>query len=136
MGPTLEAAGAGMIVPLITYTNDKNNPIKTSLTNIYYLERNLPNVSRELILQLKKTFIEHVADNPLPIIESNEEDFSTIFANLSLAITFILILCWVLSMYLSVKLPNSLLLSFPYSFYPGFIAYIIGLILTEVKESI
>jgi len=106
IGPTLSATGVGMIMSLTTHKSTK-------------LPANIPQDVTNFIKDHNLT-IEPVAVK--------------VFKSVCWALILVLTLLWLGSIILSTRYPNEVWIYFPAHYYPGFLSFIIGFILSEVKE--
>ena len=109
IGPTLAATGVGMVISLTSYQSDKSIPE-----------------------QIPKDIKKYIRENDLRV----ETKRSILYKNLSWIFTFILVLLWIWSLILSTKFSNSTIWIFPSQYYPGIGSYLVGFILTEIKEAV
>lgn len=108
IGPTLAAAGAGMVIYLVSY-HDCN-----------ILPSDIPEEVKTYLSQNDKYRL--------------ETNLSILFRNFCLIVTLILTLLWIWAIILSTQSPDLMWWFFPVHYYPGMASYILGAILSEVKE--
>lgn len=110
IGPTLAATGAGMVIYLVSYHECKLLPPNLPQPVAQYLNQN---------------------DN-----YRLETNLSVFFRSLCLIVTLALTLLWIWTIILSTQSPDLMWWIFPAHYYPGAVSYMLGFILSEVKEVI
>lgn len=116
IGPTLASAGAGMLFSLVTYSKSSSVPLPESIP-----------VSPELK--------EFMASQDLRL-EANGVSKVRVFNNIVIVLTLVVLFCWFVALVLSTQMPQLVWLSLPVHYYPGFASYLVGLVFSEIKETL
>jgi hypothetical protein len=114
IGPTLAAVGASFTLPLLI-----RRPVTVEKLRKY----------PQIVKQLEKL---HQQGQAIQFLSRTE----MLFIQICLTCTFLLTVIWIWTLYLSIKFPTGLWWHLPSNLFPGFINYIIGIVLSEIREAI